>query len=179
MATNNRPSHVKKLIIPQYSEKMLRELLAEMIITDEMPFTTVDKKSFNKFVRCLEPRFPMPSRYTIMRDCMKRHVREKTEMKEMFSRTSQRVSFTTDTWTSIQNVGYMYITAHFIDSEWTLHKRIIGFKEIVDYKGASIGAMMDDCIQDWGIKKVLCITVDNASANDTAIEWFKRKVHFS
>ncbi|XP_042983370.1 zinc finger BED domain-containing protein RICESLEEPER 2-like [Carya illinoinensis] len=174
MATDAGGSHVKKLIIPQYSEKMLRNLLAEMIITDEMPFTTVDKKGFNKFVHCLEPRFPMPSRYTVMRDCLKRHLKEKTEMKEMFSRTGQRVSFTTDTWTSIQNVGYMCITAHFIDSEWTLHKRIIGFKEIVDHKGASIGAMMDDCIQDWGIKKVLCITVDNASANDTAIEWFKR-----
>ncbi|KAG2725612.1 hypothetical protein I3760_01G073900 [Carya illinoinensis] len=164
MATDAGGSHVKKLIIPQY----------KMIITDEMPFTTVDKKGFNKFVRCLEPRFPMPSRYTVMRDCLKRHLKEKMEMKEMFSRTGQRVSFTPDTWTSIQNVGYMCITTHFIDSEWTLHKRIIGFKEIVDHKGASIGAMMDDCIQDWGIKKVLCITVDNASANDTAIEWFKR-----
>ncbi|XP_042945622.1 zinc finger BED domain-containing protein RICESLEEPER 2-like [Carya illinoinensis] len=174
MATDAGGSHVKKLIIPQYSEKMLRELLAEMIITDEMPFTTVDKKGFNKFVCYLEPRFPMPSRYTVMYDCLKRHLKEKTKMKEMFSRTGQRVSFTTDTWTSIQNVGYMCITAHFIDSEWTLHKRIIGFKEIIDHKGASIGAMMDDCIQDWGIKKVLCITVDNANANDTATEWFKR-----
>ncbi|XP_042964625.1 zinc finger BED domain-containing protein 4-like [Carya illinoinensis] len=71
MATDASRSHVKKLIISQYSEKMLRELLAEMIITDEMPFTTVDKKGLNKFVRCLEPHFPMPSQYTVMRDCLK------------------------------------------------------------------------------------------------------------
>ncbi|XP_042969056.1 zinc finger BED domain-containing protein 4-like [Carya illinoinensis] len=66
MAIDGGRSHVKKLIIPQYSENMLRELLTEMIITDEIPFTIVDKKSFNKFVRTLEPRFPMPSQYTVI-----------------------------------------------------------------------------------------------------------------
>lgn len=33
---------------------------------------------------------------------------------------------------------------------------------------------MNDCIKDWGIRKALCITVDNANTNDTAIDWFKR-----
>lgn len=74
---------------------------------------------------------------------------------------------------SIQNVSYLCITTYFVDSEWTLHKRIIGFKEIIDHKGASIGAAMDDCMNDWGIQKVLCISIDNVGANDTAIEWFK------
>ena len=167
-------TQTKKLVIPQYSEKMLRDMLAEMIITDEMPFTTVEKRGFRKFLNFVEPRFPIPSRYTVMRDCMKRHAKDKEEMRKMFITTGQRVSFTTDTWTSIQNVCYMCITAHYIDSEWILHKKIIGFKEIVDHKGASIGAKMDDCLKDWGIRKVLCITVDNASANETAIDWFKR-----
>ncbi|XP_042979957.1 uncharacterized protein LOC122310142 [Carya illinoinensis] len=36
----------KKMVIPQYSEKMLRDALAEMIIKDEMPFTTVEKSGF-------------------------------------------------------------------------------------------------------------------------------------
>ncbi|KAG2709415.1 hypothetical protein I3760_05G238000 [Carya illinoinensis] len=167
-------TQIKKMVIPQYSEKLVRDMLAEMIIEDEMPFTTVDKRGFRKFVKTIEPRFPLPSRYTVMRDCMKKHAKEKAEMKKMFTTTSQRVSFTTDTWTSIQNISYMCITAHYIDSEWQLRKRIIGFKEIIDHKGASIGALMDDCLKDWGIQKVLCISVDNASANDTAIEWFKR-----
>ncbi|KAG2685647.1 hypothetical protein I3760_10G134900 [Carya illinoinensis] len=143
----------KKMVIPQYSEKMLRDALAEMIIKDEMPFTTVEKSGFRSFIKLIEPRFPMPSRYTVMRDCMKRHLKEKAEMRQMFVTTDQRVSFMTDTWTSIQNVSYMCITAHYIDSSWTLKKRIIGFKEINDHKGASIGAAMDDCLKDWGIQK--------------------------
>ncbi|XP_035546192.1 probable leucine-rich repeat receptor-like protein kinase IMK3 [Juglans regia] len=60
---NENPTpEIKKLSIPQYSKKMLRDVLAEIIITNEMPFTTVDKACFYKFVHTLEPRFPMPRR---------------------------------------------------------------------------------------------------------------------
>ncbi|KAG2712928.1 hypothetical protein I3760_04G148800 [Carya illinoinensis] len=148
-------TQLKKMVIPQYNEKMLRDALVEMIIEDEMPFTTVEKRGFRKFIKLIEPRFSLRSR-------------------KMFVTTGQRVSFMIDTWSSIKNISYMCITAHYIDSSWTLRKHIIGFKEINDHKGASIGVEIDDCLKDWGIQKVLCITVDNANANDTAIEWFKR-----
>ncbi|KAG2720188.1 hypothetical protein I3760_02G025500 [Carya illinoinensis] len=93
---------------------------------------------------------------------MKKHAKKKAKMKKMFTTTSQRVSFTTDTWTFIQNISYTCITSHYIDSEWNLRKQIIRFKEIIDHMRASIGALMD--------------YFDNASANDTAIEWFKRNM---
>lgn len=80
-------TQIKKLSIPQYSEKMLRAILVEMIITDEMPFTTVDQACFCKFVHTLESRFLMPSRYTVMRNCLKMHANEKATMKEMFLAT--------------------------------------------------------------------------------------------
>lgn len=119
---------VKKLIIPQYSEKMLMDMLVEMIINYEMPFTTVDKRGFRKFVQNIKSRFFISSRYIVMQDCMKRHANEKMEMKKMFITSGQIVSFRTDTWTSIQNVCYLCITAHYIGNEWILHKRIIDFK---------------------------------------------------
>lgn len=59
-----------------------------MIITDEMPFTTVEKRGFRKFLNFVEPRFPIPSRYTVMRDCMKRHAKDKEEMRKMFITTA-------------------------------------------------------------------------------------------
>ncbi|XP_042942737.1 uncharacterized protein LOC122276911 [Carya illinoinensis] len=50
---------IKKMVIPQYSEKLVRDMLAEMIIEDEIPFTTVDKRGFRKFVKTIEPQFPL------------------------------------------------------------------------------------------------------------------------
>ncbi|XP_042969021.1 uncharacterized protein LOC122301694 [Carya illinoinensis] len=54
-------TQLKKIVIPQYSEKMLRDALADMMIEDEMPFTTVEKRGFRKFIKLIEPQFPLPS----------------------------------------------------------------------------------------------------------------------
>ena len=42
-------------------------------------------------------------------------------LKDTLSKQCQRVCLTTDTWTSIRQVHYMRLTAHFID--WRLQKR--------------------------------------------------------
>ena len=69
----------------------------------------------------------------------------------------------------------MCITAHWIDREWKLQKRIINFCQISDHKGETIGKELEVCINEWGIQKLFTITVDNASSNNTAIEYIKRK----
>jgi hypothetical protein len=102
----------KNLMIAKYSEKIIRETLCEIIIMDEMPFSTVNRMGFKKLFKVLEPRFRLPSRYTLMRDCVKLYMRTKETMKTKFLKTSQRVCLTTDTWTSIQNMNYMCITRH-------------------------------------------------------------------
>ena len=66
----------------------------------------------------------------------------------------------------------MVITAYFIDESWQLKKLIIGFKYVMDHKGQTIATVLLDCLADWGIEKVFCITVDNATANTSAIRRF-------
>lgn len=85
------------LMIAKYSEKVIRETLCEMIIIDEMPFMTVEGKGFQKLLRVLEPRFKVPSRYTVMKDCVKLYMKDKNILKNTFFKTGQRVCLTTDT----------------------------------------------------------------------------------
>ncbi|RYE17496.1 MAG: DUF4413 domain-containing protein, partial [Sphingobacteriaceae bacterium] len=87
-----------------------------------------------------------------------------------------RVSLTTDTWRSIQNLNYMCVTAHFIDDNWKLHKRIINFFLVPNHKGDTIGRELETCIREWGITKVVSVTVDNASSNDTALTYLQRRL---
>ncbi|KAK0585151.1 hypothetical protein LWI29_023987 [Acer saccharum] len=47
---------------------------------------------------------------------------------------------------------------------------------IPDHKGETIGKIIESCLLDWGIEKVLTITVDNASANKVAIDYVRRKM---
>ena len=41
----------------------------------------------------------------------------------------QRVALTSDCWEALIGFHYIIVTAHFIDSDWLLNKRIIGFKK--------------------------------------------------
>ncbi|TXG63370.1 hypothetical protein EZV62_010364 [Acer yangbiense] len=56
-------------------------------------------------------------------------------------------------------------------------KRILSFSQIVDHTGDSIGKCIENVLIKWGIDKVFTITVDNATANTTAIGYVIRKLN--
>ncbi|XP_059453467.1 zinc finger BED domain-containing protein RICESLEEPER 2-like [Corylus avellana] len=166
------------LMIAKYDEKKIKVALTEMVIEDELPFMFVDGNGLKKFMKVVEPRFNIPSRFTTMKDCVKAYLRTKSDLKHMFMTINQRVCLTTDTWTSIQNINYMCVTAHFIDHKWTLHRRLLSFRQVSDHKGITIGRALEECLVEWGISRLLTITVDNASANDKALDWLKQRTMY-
>jgi hypothetical protein len=149
----------KNLMIAKYYEKLIRKILCEMIIVDEMHFLTVERMGFKKLFRVIEPRFKLPSHYIVMKDCVKLYLKNKNTMKTKFFMTGQRVCLTTDTWTSIQNMNYMSILGHFIDHTWKYHKRILSFHQVSDHKGQTIVRELEQCLMELGNWKV----VDNIS----------------
>uniref|UniRef100_A0A803M8I5 Uncharacterized protein n=1 Tax=Chenopodium quinoa TaxID=63459 RepID=A0A803M8I5_CHEQI len=158
--------------------KEIREALIYMIIVDELPFKHVEKPGFKHLKQVACPQFTIPSRVTIARDCVKLYYTEKERLREMF-KACQRISVTTDTWTSIKRINYMCLSAHFIDSEWKLHKKIINFCPI-SHKGEAIGKAVEACLEHWGIEdKLFTVTVDNASSNDVACMHLSRMRVFS
>ncbi|KAL4619674.1 hypothetical protein ACB092_06G097000 [Castanea dentata] len=148
------PLSPKQGVIANYSEEKIRLTLVRMIIIDELPFKFVEHQGFQEFKEIVEPRFPIPHRTTIVRACMKIY---------------------SDTWTSIQNLNYMVVTAHFIDGNWTYQKKILNFCPIANHKGDTIGRVVEPCLLKWGIDRLFTITTDNASSNDVAIEYVKKK----
>ncbi|KAL5744308.1 hypothetical protein ACOSP7_027168 [Xanthoceras sorbifolium] len=149
-----------------FNKKECRRALAEMIIIDELPFRFVENRGFQRFYSLLCPTFEVPSRRTI-----------KAILKKRLRESKVRVSLTTDTWTSIKNINYMVVTAHFIDSDWQLQKRILSFTQIGDHKKDSIGRSIENILLEWGIEIVFTITVDNATANTTAIHYLIRNLN--
>ncbi|CAN0876310.1 Putative AC transposase [Linum grandiflorum] len=119
------------------------------------------------------PRFIIPSRRTVTRDSWDFYLDMKAKLKEVFMASDGRVCLTTDTWTSIKQINYMCLTAHFIDKEWILRKKIIGFRQVFSHEGVAIAQALMSCLDEWGIDKVFSIMVDSASSNDTAIQCIK------
>ncbi|XP_058189242.1 zinc finger BED domain-containing protein RICESLEEPER 2-like [Rhododendron vialii] len=150
-----------------------KRALAEMVIIDELPFRFVEGIGFRKFCKVMQPKFSPVSRQTITREVGAIHKNERAKLKKFLK--GRRICLTTDTWTSIQNLNYMCLTAHFIDDDWKLQKRILNFCQIEDHKGVTIGKKIESLLLEWNIDGIFTLTVDNASSNATAIEYLKRK----
>lgn len=70
----------------------------------------------------------------------------------------------------------MCITAHYIDAQWKMNKKVISFVPIQSHKGDAIAKALEACLIDWGLKNISTITVDNASSNDVVIGFLKNKL---
>ncbi|PNX61961.1 AC transposase, partial [Trifolium pratense] len=107
-------------LMPRFDQEKLRYLLVKMFVGMELPFNKVEHPDFQEFVNGLNPKFNLISRTTLARDTLLLWDVEKAKMKNFLAQHCHRVSLTADTWTSVQNLCYMCITAHFIDNNWTL-----------------------------------------------------------
>ena len=163
-----------ELVLRKFSVERLRMVLARMIIVDELPFRFVEHGGFIDFMAEVEPRFEVPSRVTVARDCLRLYIREKESLRKVLM-AGQRVCLTTDTWASIQNLNYLCLTAHYIDVDWVYYKKILNFCLVLDHKGETIGRVVESCLHQWGIDHIFTITIDNANSNDVAIKYLRRK----
>ncbi|PWA46371.1 zinc finger BED domain-containing protein RICESLEEPER 2 [Artemisia annua] len=156
----------------KYDEKDIKKALLELVVLAELPFKFVEHPAFIKFAAKMQPKFNMPSRFTIARDISKFYIEERKSLLNYLSNKATTVHLTTDTWTSsCKRMNFMVLTAHFIDDDWVMHKRIINFRPIHSHRGVDIGRALLECITGWGIKNVMTITVDNISSNDKALEY--------
>lgn len=85
----------------KYDPDRVRRLLVQYLILCELSFSHIESEGFTLFVNGFEPKFNMPSRVTVQRDCLKLYEEEKVHLKALMS--GQRICLTVDTWTSIQN----------------------------------------------------------------------------
>ncbi|CAA0811281.1 Unknown protein [Striga hermonthica] len=111
--------------ISDFNQKRLDNMCVKWIIKAEMPFRTVDQPDFKEFIHDLQPRYKILNRRKITNGVWSLFCEEKAKIKSIIG--DLRVSITTDTWTSIQNINYMVVTTHFIDSDFHLHKRVLNY----------------------------------------------------
>ncbi|XP_062157974.1 uncharacterized protein LOC133865569 [Alnus glutinosa] len=72
------------LVIVKFNALKIRVAISKMIIVDELPFRFVEGEGFQDFIKTVEPRLSIPSRFTITRDCFKLFMYEKEKLRGMF-----------------------------------------------------------------------------------------------
>ncbi|XP_039117765.1 zinc finger BED domain-containing protein RICESLEEPER 2-like [Dioscorea cayenensis subsp. rotundata] len=75
----------------------------------------------------------------------------------------------------------MVVTCHFVDYEWKLQKCMLCFRSIVPpHTGVVVCDELARCIVDWGLgKKLMSVSVDNASYNDVAVNLLKANLNLN
>ena len=160
----------------RFNAQACRKAITSFVLLDEHSFRVVEGEGFKRLCKQLQPQMTIPSRRTVARDCFQLYLAEKLKLKAFFKSDCPRVALTTDCWTSIQNLSYMAITAHFIDNEWNYHKKIISFSLVPNHKGDTIGKKVEDVLKEWGLRKVSTITLDNATCNDVAVSYLGKRL---
>jgi hypothetical protein len=167
-------SNTNQLGFVKYDPIKVRKLVIQYFIKEELPFRHVESSRFKELMNGIEPKFNLPCHITLQKDCMKLSEEEKLILKAFLS--GKRICFTTDTWTSVQNLNYIVVTASCIDYDWRMHKKIIKFNLISSHRGEKIGRILENTLIEWEIESVFTITADNATVNDVAIDYMRRKL---
>ena len=97
---------------------------------------------------------------------------ERKKLHDGFKKLSSQISFTSDIWISNQKIGYVFLTAHYIDSDFILYNKIINFKKLSYFH---ISFAIEDAIGkylfEWKLNFKMCaIILDNYTTNDVIIQ---------
>ena len=91
--------------------------IAAFIARDCRPISTVDGEGFCELINFMEPDYTVKSRATTTTQIKRMYDNGVTKLKDLLSQ-AEHVAFTTDLWTSVQNIAYMCVTAHYITRDW-------------------------------------------------------------
>ncbi|XP_075520590.1 zinc finger BED domain-containing protein RICESLEEPER 2-like isoform X2 [Primulina tabacum] len=155
----------------KFSQERFRELLILAIVRHDLPFQFVENEAIRSIFTYLEPQVNHFTRNTARTDILKMHKNEYNRLAQEMHSCPGKICFTSDLWTSIVTDGYVCLTAHFIDSNWVLQKRIINFSYMPPpHSVIALCDKINSLFNAWGIqRKVFTITLDNAASNDVFV----------
>lgn len=166
----------------KYNKQIGRDLIMKMVVKDDLAFSIVDSPHFRTLINTLRPGVTDDLQFG--RKTLKILIEQKYNeginvMKNILQKVPGRISFTTDAWTSKNQHPFVGVTYHYIDSDWNLNSGLLAFDIIEgDHSGANLGLLLLNVFRRYNIQhKVLAITTDNASNNDTMMGYMEDELN--
>lgn len=142
-----------------------------MIARQDLPLCFGASSSFEEYIKVAHnPRFSHVSAQTTARDMTKYFAANRVKLIENLIGVSS-VALTSDIWSGNTKEDYLSVVAHYVNPDWHLEKRIIGFRLIDEsHSGENIAERVSAVLDEYGLMaKVFSVTLDNASSNNKAI----------
>ncbi|MCL7049065.1 hypothetical protein MKW94_017331 [Papaver nudicaule] len=152
-----------------FDQDVSRQEFAKMIIMNDYPLHMVEHPTFVSFIRTLQPQFNMANFDSVQGDCVALYLREKQSLVKLLEGLPGKISLTVDMYTSNQSLGYVFLTGHFIDKNWKLHRRILNVVLVpTPDSGDALSHAIGVCLGDWGLEnKLFSITLEKFMSSDT------------
>lgn len=135
-------------------QKVYREKISLAIVKHNYAFSFVEHKGIKDLHLYLNPVVKHISRNTTKSDLLNMYAGEKELLKSELAVIPSRVCLTLDMWTSVTSNGYMCVTAHYVDLNWVLQKRVLIFRHVpLPHLGAVLGPLLISFLKECGIQK--------------------------
>ena len=152
-------------------KKELDKRVAAFIAKDMRPISTVDGEGFRELIKCLDPRYQLPSRQYLSQKLIpeaKDAVRT-TLLKDLA--TANWIAITTDMWSSLTVTSFLAITGHYANSQGDLVSCLIDCSSFhARHTSENITERLQKVLEEYQIQgKIVAAISDNAANMKKAI----------
>lgn len=175
---DQRKDEVISLANSRFDQERSRLDLARMIILHGYPLAMVEHVGFKVFVKNLQPMFEVAPNSVIELSCMEIYGKEKRRVYDMLSKLHGRINLTVEMWSSTENAEYLCLTAHYIDEDWRLQKKILNFVTLdSSHTEDMLSEVIMRCLIEWDIDcKLFALTFDDCSIDDDIVLKIKERI---
>lgn len=159
-----------------FSQEAFRKALLNWIVLSDQPFSVVQEKAFIDLVHILNPDAIIVSDRTLKTDLMELYKTKFEELKAEVAKIPGKISLTLDGWSSKSVLPFIAIRGHWLDENWEYQSKLFDFAHVVgEHSGQNHGTILADCLSRLNIPfaKILGITLDNATNNDTLFDFLE------
>jgi len=130
----------------------LHNAIAEMITSDNQPYSFVENAGFRNLMEKAQPRYNIPSRNYFKEDVIPKLFEKcKAKLATLLNK-AEAVSVTTDMWTSaISNYSFISLTGHFILGDFSYHAALCIRSFPSNHTGESISEVLKIMISEWNL----------------------------
>ncbi|XP_026428704.1 zinc finger BED domain-containing protein RICESLEEPER 2-like [Papaver somniferum] len=153
--------------VRKVDQMKLRDLFSALLIARNVPFALVEWKEFRDICTYLNEDAKLISRNTGKSDVVKKHKAQKEIIRNRLKLAPGRICLTSDMWTSVTTTGYISLTAHYLDQDWVLQKKLLNLCPLPPpHTGEHLSTKLFAMIEDWGIEDKSRLVAKKIFLND-------------
>jgi hypothetical protein len=148
---------------------LLEQNILRWVVTDDVAFTAIESPAFQQIFKDLpDAPLPLSSRTVVRRiDADFDHCR--IRLIDELARTCSTIALSLHVWTSKNHKAILGVIGHWVSTDFKYQERVLEFSELAgSHSGENMAETLQKMLVELRIEgKLLTITADNASSNET------------